>query len=158
LAKASQVVGLSAATLVQRFDTRGGMIEAVLLHAWDRLESRTAIADVEAPLTPAGAVSLLLRLIPGSETEYNVTGGLLLLREDLRNPVLRARGQVWGDYLAKAVGKRLTARAELGEQIGWQMLTVWQGAIIWWAFKRDADPEVAIAAVLNEWCRSIGIA
>jgi AcrR family transcriptional regulator len=155
--KASAAVGLSAATLVQRFGTRDRMIEAVLLHAWDRLASLTAIADAEAPLTPGGAISLLLRLTPGREAEYDVTEGLLLLREDLRNPVLRGRGQAWGDYLAKALGRRLTAQVELTEQTGWQMLAIWQGAIIWLAFKRDTDPEAAIAAVLKDWCRSVGI-
>lgn len=155
--KAAEAAGLSAATLVQRFGTRDRMIESVLLHAWDRLESTTAIADADEPSTSAGAISLLMRLMPASEADYNVTQGLLLLREDLRNPVLRARGRAWGDTLAKALGKRLTTDADRGEQLGWQMLTMWQGAFIWWAFKRDVDPDVEIRAVLSNWCRSVGI-
>lgn len=156
--KASAVVRLSSATLVQRFGTRDAMIEAVLLHAWDRLDALTAAADGEAPSTPEGAISLLGRLMPSHAAEYNVTQGLLLLREDLRNPMLRARGRAWGDYLAKALGRRLTTQAGLAERMGWQMLTMWQGAIIWWAFKRDADPQVEIETVLKDWCLSVGIA
>ncbi|WP_447756826.1 hypothetical protein [Sphingopyxis fribergensis] len=155
-AKASAVVGLSAATLVQRFGTRDAMTEAVLLHAWDRLEALTLAAERDAAPTPAGAVALLLRLMPGSTTVHHVTEGLLLLREDLLNPVLRARGHAWGAYLASALGQRLTSSTGSAEHMGWQMLALWQGAIIWWAFKRDGDPDDAIRAALEDWLRSVG--
>ncbi len=154
--KASQAVGLSGATLVQRFGTREGMIEAVLLHAWDRLDAATAAADMDAPVSPAGAISMLMRLMPGDATEYSLTDGLLLLREDLRNPTLRARGSAWGRYLAQSLGRRLTKEAVLAERMGWQMASIWQGALIWWAFKRDGDPTAEIEAVLGDWCRSVG--
>jgi AcrR family transcriptional regulator len=156
-AKASAAVGLSAATLVQRFGTRGAMIEAVLLHAWDRLDAITAAADAEAPVDPTGAISMLLRLMPGSGANYNMTDGFLLLREDIRNPTLRARGAAWGAYLATALGRRLTNQPAHAERMGWQMASIWQGALIWWAFKRDTDPDAAIEAVLADWCRSIGV-
>lgn len=155
--KASATAGLSSATLVQRFGTRDAMIEAVLMRAWDRLDDRTIAADKTASLTPAGAIALLLRLMPGSAAEHNVTEGLLLLREDLVNPVLRARGCAWGDYLANALGRRLSPDAEAAERTGWQMLAMWQGAMIWWAFKRDTGPEDAIKSALEQWCRSVGI-
>jgi AcrR family transcriptional regulator len=154
--KASQAVGLSGATLVQRFGTREGMIEAVLLHAWDRLDAATAAADMETPISPAGAISMLMRLMPGDATEYSLTDGLLLLREDLRNPTLRARGSAWGTYLAQSLGRRLTKEAVLAERMGWQMASIWQGALIWWAFKRDGDPTAEIEVVLGDWCRSVG--
>ncbi len=132
------------------------MIRAVLLHAWDRLDALTAVADREAPATPAGAIALLLRLMPGGMAEYSVAGGLLLLREDLRDPVLRARGHAWGSYLAEALGRRLGSHAGSAERTGWQMLALWQGAIIWWAFRRDSDPEDAIRSALEHWWHSIG--
>lgn len=154
--KAAAAAGLSPATLVQRFGTREAMIRAVLLYAWDRLDALTAAADAEAPPTPAGAIAMLLRLMPASTAERDVTEGLLLLREDLRDPVLRARGHAWGGYLAKALGRRLASQSGPAEQIGWQMLALWQGAIIWWAFKRDGDPEEAIRTALENWWRSVG--
>ncbi|WP_354346185.1 TetR/AcrR family transcriptional regulator [Phyllobacterium ifriqiyense] len=147
---------MSAATLVQRFGTREAMIEAVLLHAWDRLAAITAAADAQAPTNPAGAVSMLLQLMPGNSAEYNLTDGLLLLREDLRNPTLRLRGAAWGAYLAKALGRRLTDQTEDVERMGWQMASVWQGALIWWVFKRDDDPDANIQTVVEEWCRNVG--
>ena len=154
--RASQAVGLSGATLVQRFGTREGMIEAVLLHAWDRLDAVTAEADTEAPVSSAGAISMLMRLMPGDAAEYSLTEGLLLLREDLRNPSLRARGRAWGTYLARALGRRLTRDVVLAERMGWQMASIWQGALIWWAFKRDGASVAEVETVLEDWCRSVG--
>ena len=155
--KASRAVGLSAATLVQRYGTREAMIEAILLHAWDRLDVVTAELDTKAPADPAGAVSMLLRLLPSNAAVHDLPDGFLLLREDLRNPRLRARGAAWGTNLAKALGRRLTKDASLAERMGWQMASVWQGSIIWWAFKRDTDPDENIQTVLEDWCRSVGV-
>lgn len=153
--KASAIVGLSASSLVQRFGSREGMVRAVLLHAWDRLDALTLAAASDTPETPAGAVELLLRLMPGSRTETDVTEGLLLLREDLRDPVLRARGGAWGRRLADVLGERLTQGSANAEAMGWQMLALWQGTIIWWGFTRDKDPEEAIRAALVDWWQSV---
>jgi AcrR family transcriptional regulator len=92
-AKAAQASGLSPATLVQRFGTRDAMVEAILLRAWDLLDAETAAADAQASVDPAGAVALLVRLVPSGAAEHSLTEGLLLLREDIRNPVLRGAGR-----------------------------------------------------------------
>jgi AcrR family transcriptional regulator len=155
-AKASGAVGLSPATLVQRFGSRDAMIEAILLHAWDRLDAATALANAETSPDPAGAVAMLLRLIPAAAIDGDVADGLLLLREDIKNPALRARGRAWGAYLAKALGARLTDQLQVAERLGWQMASLWQGAIIWSAFRRSADSEAEIRAMLENWCASIG--
>ncbi|WP_447931577.1 TetR/AcrR family transcriptional regulator [Sphingopyxis fribergensis] len=151
---ASRAAGLSPATLVQRFASRDAMIEAVLLHAWDKLDAQTSAADAGNPATPAGAIDLLMTLSPG---QADVADGLLLLREDIRNPVLRARGAAWGSALAKALGRRLAVTAPEIERLGWQMAGVWQGAIIWRAFRHESEPANAIRAVLEDWCQSAGV-
>jgi len=156
-AKASQVAGLAAATLVQRFGTRAGMIEAVLLRAWDQLDEATAAADAQAAPDPAGAIDLLLRLTHADTAEYDVTDGLLLLREDIRNPVLRARGAAWGQRLAEALGRRLSDDPDHGLRLGWQMAALWQGTLIWWAFRRDTSPDAKVREVLEDWRRGVGL-
>lgn len=155
-AKASEAAGLSAASLVQRFGARDAMVEAVLLHAWDRLDAATAAADAEAPATPAGAIDLLLRLLPGKASGCDVTDGLLLLREDFRNPRLCARGAAWGSTLARALGRQLTTAPGDADRLGWQMASIWQGAIIWSAFRRESDAGSAIGTALEEWCHNVG--
>lgn len=156
-ARASQAVGLAPATLVQRFGTRDGMVEAVLLRAWDQLDEATAAADAEAALDPAGAIDLLLRLTHPAAAESDFADGLLLLHEDIRNPVLRARGAAWGARLAEALGRRLCHEAERGVRLGWQMASLWQGALIWWAFRRDAEPEAKVREILEDWRRSVDL-
>ncbi|WP_163120624.1 TetR/AcrR family transcriptional regulator, partial [Acinetobacter pittii] len=51
-------IGLSPATLVQRFGSKAGLLGATLGHAWTALEARTATDAAAMPRTPAGAVDL----------------------------------------------------------------------------------------------------
>jgi len=150
--RAADGVGLSAATLVQRFGSREKMVEATLLFAWDRLERETGAADALHPDTPEGAIALLLQLTPEDLTGAGFADGLLLLREDFRNPVLRARGGAWGEGLAQALGRRLTgSRTEAG-RLGWQMASLWQGALIWQGFRQDAAAKETVRQMLEAWC------
>lgn len=152
-AKAAKASGLSPATLVQRYGDREAMLQATLLRAWDRLDATTEAADAEEPQTAEGAICLLLRLMPPESAERDATDGLLLLREDIRNPVLRARGASWGRRLSEALGRRLSPDRERGLQLGWQIAAVWQGALIWWAFTRDEPAGRAIRKMLEDWLR-----
>jgi len=150
-ARAAKASGLSPATLVQRYGDRDALLQATLLRAWDRLDAETEAADMEAPPTPEGAVALLMRLMPADSAEEAATDGLLLLREDIRNPVLRSRGSGWGHRIAEALGHRLSADAVEGKRLGWQMASVWQGAHTWWAFTRERPAEEAIRGALETW-------
>ncbi len=150
-ATASRACGLSAATLVQRYGKREDLVETVLLRAWDKLQEETETADEEEPLTPQGAIALLMRLMPPEAAEQNASDGLLLLREDIRNPTLRARGALWGHTLAHALDRRLVSCDERALRLGWQMAAVWQGAHTWWAFTRGEDAESAIRTALQDW-------
>ena len=186
-AKASKAVGLAAATLVQRFGSREKMVEAILLRAWDqlddgggawsattdflhpgqrlaqpaplytKLDEATAAADAWASPDPAGAIAFLLRLTNSGAAEYDFTDGLLLLREDMRNPVLRRRGAEWGARLAEALGRRLGDAADQAAQLGWQMASLWQGTLLWWAFQRDAAPEAKVREARKTWSRTVGV-
>lgn len=151
-AMAAKAVGLSPATLVQRFGDKERLLEAVLLHAWDQLDAETAAADREEPVTREGAIGLLLRLAPGVDAETSEADGLQLLREDIRNPVLRQRGAAWGAALASALGRRLAEDGGDAQALGWQMANAWLGARLWWAFTRHAPFEIAIRQVLEAWC------
>lgn len=156
-AVAARATGLAAATLVQRFGSRGAMLEAALLHAWDALDRATAAADARAPATPDGAIALLVELTPVQTAADDFTDGLLLLREDFRNPLLRARGRAWGEALARALGGRLTTQPDLAAPLGWQMARVWQGTLIWCGFAREGDLRGQVESALRDWSRSVGI-
>ena len=148
---ASKACGLSPATLLQRYGNRDAFVEAILQRAWDRLDAETEAADAEEAPNPDGAVDLLMRLMPAETAERDTTDGLLLLREDIRNPDLRRRGAAWGRRLAAALGRRLASDPVEGERLGWQMARVWMGAHTWWAFTRDQPAEIAIRRALEDW-------
>lgn len=146
--------GLSAATLVQRFGSKAALVQAALLRAWDLLDARTAEADAVAAPTPAGAVALLVTLSGDYSDDY--AEGLLVLREDLRDPALRRRGAAWGQVLAEALGRRLADAAGPRPDLGRLMAAQWQGAVLWWGFERGRPLPEAVAAELEAWCRTVG--
>ena len=150
-ARAAKATGLSAATLVQRYGNRERMVEAALLRAWDRLDAETKAADDEEDLSPEGAVKLLMRLMSSDTAERDATDGLLLLREDIRNPRLRERGATWGRALVSAVGRRLSADPQEAALLGRQMAALWQGEHIWWAFDQTVPADRAIRQALEAW-------
>jgi len=154
--RASAAAGLSAATLVQRFGSREDMVEATLLFAWDRLDALSRAADAEASLDAEGAIFLLMKLTPADAGEQGFANSLLLLREDMRNPVLRARGAAWGTFLANALGRRLAEDKNEACRFGRQMASVWQGAQIWWGFTREQPLGTFVRKQLEEWCESMG--
>jgi len=147
--------GLSAATLVQRFGGKAALMQAALLRAWDLLDARTAAADAAAPPTPAGAVALLTQLSGDYCAEDDYAEGLLVLREDMRDPALRRRGAAWGEVLAAALGRRLADSAGPRPDLGRLMAAQWQGAVLWWGFERGSPLPEAVTAELEAFCRAI---
>ena len=136
----SAVCGLSASTLVQRFETKSGLIQAALLQAWDRLDRLTAELAASTPKTPAGAVALLVGLSGDYGGIESYADDLLILREDLRDPRLRARGAAWRDVLSTALEQRFARVPTAPAGIGLMMASQWQGALLWWSF----DPCVPV--------------
>ncbi|MBU1374542.1 MAG: TetR/AcrR family transcriptional regulator [Alphaproteobacteria bacterium] len=151
-AAVAQAVGLAPATLVQRYPNKEALLRAALLRAWDHLDALTAAADASEAIDPEGAIAMLVRMFPASLGDQDYAEGLLILREDMRDPVLRARGVAWGEVLAGALGRRLTKDPHAQMRLGRLMASQWQGAQIWWAFSRADDPAVTIARELREWC------
>lgn len=154
-AAAAKAVGLSPATLVQRYPSKEALLRATLLRAWDQLDALTAQCDAEEALDAEGAIAMLVRMLPTSGDETDYAQGLLLLREDMRDPVLRARGAEWGEALARALGRRLALEPAAQLRLGRLMASQWQGALLWWGFERGDDPETAIARELREWCKAV---
>ncbi|WP_081158262.1 TetR family transcriptional regulator [Ensifer aridi] len=136
----SAACGLSASTLVQRFETKSRLIQAALLQAWDRLDRLTAELATSAPKTPEGAVALLVGLSGDYGGIESYADDLLILREDLRDPALRARGAAWRDELSAAIEERFEGAPATPAGIGLMMAAQWQGALLWWSF----DPRLPV--------------
>ncbi|MBO6902931.1 MAG: TetR/AcrR family transcriptional regulator [Rhizobiaceae bacterium] len=145
----SRACGLSGATLVQRFGNKADLKQAALLRAWDGLDARTTELDATMPATPAGAIELLVALSGSYGGIESYAEGLLVLREDLRDPALRARGAAWKATLSQALSRRLASLPGAPEGAGLMMATQWQGALLWWGFDPAGKVEDHVCTTLT---------
>ncbi|MBX4956836.1 TetR family transcriptional regulator [Rhizobium lentis] len=152
VAKAS---GLSGSTLVQRFATKAAMLRAALLYAWDRLDAETARLAGTVPKTPEGAVALLVGLSQDYGDDAAAYGeGLLVLREDFRDPVLRARGAAWGTALTAAIAQCFRS-APAPDTVARLMLAQWQGSLTWWGFGADGPVAAYVETELKRFLTAV---
>ena len=119
---------------MQRFGTKAALTQRTLLHAWDKLQARTLELASSVPKTPDGAVELLVGLSRHDDDIEAYAEGLLVLREDLRDPVLRSRGAAWEAALTAAIGDCFASVPGAPDGIGFALAAHWQGALTWWAF------------------------
>lgn len=143
--------GLSSATLVQRFGSKARLVQRAILLAWDRLDEKTARLAAEVPKTPDGAIELLVGLSSDYGNIESYADGLLMLREDLRDPVLRARGAAWGRTLRAALDDCFRATPATPPAIGQLLAACWQGALLWWSF----DPVEPVEAYVESSLRRL---
>lgn len=84
-----------------------------------------------------------------TQTHDSFADQLLILREDLRDPVLRARGKAWLATLYEAIELRLQRRPGDAEGLGELLVTQWQGTLTVWSFKRSASLPGAVRTALE---------
>jgi AcrR family transcriptional regulator len=154
-ASVAQVCGLSASTLVQRFKSKAGLVQSALLQAWDRLDEKTATLAAAAPNTPAGAIELLVGLSRDYGGIEAYAEGLLVLREDFRNPVLRARGALWKKALSSALDDCFAEVPQAPPGIGLLIASQWQGSLLWWAFEPQEPVEDFVEDSLKRFVAAI---
>lgn len=139
-ASLASATGLSGATLVQRFRNKAELQQKALLYAWDVLDKRSADLVSRMEKSPAGACRLLVDLSKDYGDSKAYAQGLLLLREDMLDPVLRMRGIQWKNFLTSALDACFTDELRSSANIGSLVATYWQGALLWWAF----DPVIPV--------------
>ncbi|RWM85847.1 MAG: TetR/AcrR family transcriptional regulator [Mesorhizobium sp.] len=142
----SKTCGLSGSTLVQRFKNKAALRQRTLLQAWDRLDEKTTRLADAIQRTPAGAIELLVALSRDYGGIESYAEGLLVLREDLRDPVLRARGASWKASLCSILDSCFASVANTPLDIGLLMASHWQGSLLWWSF----DPKVEVACYVED--------
>jgi AcrR family transcriptional regulator len=142
----SKTCGLSGSTLVQRFKNKATLRQRTLLQAWDRLDAKTTTLAEATPRTPAGAIELLVALSRDYGGIESYAEGLLVLREDLRDPVLRARGASWKASLCNILDSCFASVVDTSLDIGLLMASHWQGSLLWWSF----DPKAEVASYVED--------
>jgi AcrR family transcriptional regulator len=131
----ADAVGLSGSTLVQRFGTKAALVRAALVRAWDHLDADTAAAIATASPDASGVVDMLVALSDQYDGN-DFADQLMVLREDLRDPVLRARGEAWITTLAQAIEERLPGAPGGAAGVGALVVAHWQGTLTVWGFTR----------------------
>ncbi len=119
---------------MQRFKSKADLVRSTLSYAWDGLDEKTAAFSAKVPKTPAGAVQLLTMLSKDYGEIEAYADALLILREDLRDPALRARGAKWKAVLTRALEECFDATPHAPRGIGLLMASQWQGSLLWWSF------------------------
>ena len=142
-------VDLAPSTLVQRFGSKASLLQAALLRAWAQLEAATDDAIAAAPDGPAGVVELLVSLT-GQYDVHDFADQLRVLREDLRDPLLRERGRAWFATLSQAVETRLVGARGPDGDLGRLVVATWQGTLTVWSFTRDAPVVDVVRDTLGE--------
>jgi AcrR family transcriptional regulator len=155
-ASLAQACGLSASTLVQRFGSKTRLVQRALLQAWDRLDAKTAQLAVEVPKTPEGAIALLVGLSGEYGDLENYAEGLLVLREDVRDPALRARGAAWKQALSRALDGCFAEVPNAPPEVGLLLATQWQGSLLWWSFDPQDDVASAVENSLKRFVAALG--
>jgi AcrR family transcriptional regulator len=147
--------GLSPATLVQRFKTKAALKQQALLKAWDGLDEKTARLAATVARTPAGAIELLVGLSRDYGGIEAYAEGLLVLREDLRDPALRARGAAWKAALCGALDQCFAHQHKAPPGIGLLMASQWQGSLLWWSFDPRDKVEAHVEASLRRFVEAL---
>jgi AcrR family transcriptional regulator len=151
----AQACGLSASTLVQRFKSKADLVRSTLSYAWDGLDEKTAAFSAKAPKTPDGAVQLLTMLSKDYGEIEAYADALLILREDLRDPALRARGAKWKAVLTRALEECFSAVPHAPPGIGLLMAAQWQGSVLWWSFDPNGRVEQYVEDNLEKFVSAV---
>lgn len=150
----ASVVDLASSTIVQRFGSKAGLLRATLQYAWDELDGRTAAAAATAATDAAGVVDLLVAL-SGEYEANDYADQLMVLREDLRDPVLRRRGEEWIATLADSIEERLADAPGGSAGLGGLVVAHWQGTLTVWGFTRPGPLADFVRQSLDELLRRI---
>lgn len=154
-ASLAEACGLSPATLVQRFENKARLKQSALLLAWDRLDEKTARLAAAVPKTAEGAIELLVGLSKDYGGIESYAEGLLVLREDLRDPVLRARGAAWKASLTGALDDCFSALRHVPKGLGLSMAAQWQGSLVWWSFDPQGTVEDFVGDSLRRFVSAV---
>jgi AcrR family transcriptional regulator len=125
-ASVARATGLAGPTLVQRFGSRAGMMQAAQLAAWDSLDQATATAISASELSAKGAQNLLKSLadIQSDTVDY------AMLCLDLRDTVLRQRAKGWRQSVETTLGSQLGGGSK-GREAATILFAAWQGQLLW---------------------------
>ena len=155
-ASLARACGLSPRHWCNASRAKAGLKQSTLLHAWDRLDEKTAGLAATVPKTAEGAIELLVALSSDYGGIEAYAEGLLVLREDLRDPVLRARGAAWKAGIVRRPRRLLLRRSPHAPPgIGLLIASQWQGSLLWWSFDPRGEVERFVEDSLKRFVSAV---
>jgi AcrR family transcriptional regulator len=149
LAVAAAATGLSAATLLQRFGDKHGLIVQAL--AQDTSGYAAALAAAPVVVGRKAVLAVFARVTPDIDDPAALAEQLLWLREDFRDPQLNALARERFALLRAAVAARLPP-LPVPPDVGAKLIEAqWQGALNQWGFFPEGRLVDYVARSLNEW-------
>lgn len=151
----ARACGLSASTLVQRFESKPRLLQSTLSYAWNRLDEKTAHLAATLPKTVEGAIAFLIELSKDYGGIEAYADGLLILREDLRDPELRSRGAAWKASLSRALDDCFAPVPQVPQGMGLLIASQWQGSLLWWSFDPQGEVERFVEDTLQRFVAAV---
>lgn len=135
LRQVSKKVGLSPATLLQRFGTRNKLLAKAIHHHNAKVRDRLAKTRLTAKGTPEKAiVRMLLEDAESIEKPADVAAGLDILKMDIIDKDLKESAKEYFDLRIEFIENLLPKKkGRDSREIAMFLLDVWQGAIMMWA-------------------------
>ena len=149
LARVSEEVGLSAATLVQRFGSKRGLLLAIARRAvnWEPTFAAARERNPDAPL--AALVAALCDLTAGVRSPEAMANSVAFLQLDLTDPEFGDLTRAAMTELRALIEAQLHAAVEAGElhhgvdaeRLAEAVEVTYNGAMITWAIHREGTLE-----------------
>ncbi len=149
LAEVAQTVGISPATLMQRFGDKQGLIVRAI--ARDNARFEALLAEAPPVVGREAVLDLFWLLTPDVENASALADQLLWLREDFRIPELNALARARFTALRAAVAARLPPLPASPETAARLLEAQWQGALNQWGFFQEGRLADYVASSLIAW-------
>lgn len=154
LVEVGQAVGLSPATLVQRFRSKQGLVLAAL-----HLSNRRNIAAIDRLPPDKGAVAVIRIFVdrtPGPEHEHLLSDQLLWLRESIADPQINALTRNYFDKFRRAICDRMPALSIPAADAALLVEAQWHGSMTQWGIGRDGNLRAFVERNLRNWFVAMG--
>jgi len=156
LTDVAAAVGLSPATLIQRFGSKQNLVVAAL-----ELTNRANFASLDK-LPPDRGAEAVIRIFvdrtPGPEHEALLGDQLLWLRESMADARINAISRDYFVQFRRAVADRLPPLSVAAEEAVILVEAQWHGALTQWSIGREGHLRDYVERSLRNWFKLVGAA
>lgn len=159
LANVGAQIGLSPATLVQRFGTRRGLLVAFAKRASERASEPFSVA-ARSSRSPLATLRRGLSDMALEAVKSGFEQNLALLLEDVRDDELRALAALHSERVEASIVELLTSAKQRGElqgdvrAVARAVHAAYNGALIQWALRRQGTVDAWVLKVVDAVLRS----